>query len=81
MKAGIKCGFENVTDEVCVAAFEALSIQPWIAAGNVEMIKFCREGNTEKYGAGDFHTLTGVAPNRFGTFVKDSLRPLLNTAK
>jgi hypothetical protein len=48
MKAQISCGYENVSDEVCVAAFEALSIQPWIAAGNVEMIKFSREGGCEK---------------------------------
>ena len=80
MKAGVQCAYENVADEVAVAAFEALGLQSWLAKGNVEMLKFSRIDGFKKYGAGDFKALTGSNPKRFGDFVKESLKPLLTDA-
>lgn len=77
MKAGVQCVYENVPDSVASAAFEALGLQKWLAQGNVEMLAFIRTGGMKKYGAGDFKTLTGQNPTRFGDFVKDYLRPML----
>lgn len=44
MKAGVHCKYESVPDEVAIEAFAALGLQPWIAEGNVEMLKWFREG-------------------------------------
>jgi len=77
MKANFECQYETVSDDIAIQAFVGLGLQEWIAVGNVEMLKFIREGGMTKYGAGDFEALTGEKPMRFGAFVKDFLRPML----
>jgi len=78
MKAGHgKVDYENVDDATAVMAFEALGLQKWLAAGNVEMLAFAKKGGFKKYGAGDFKALTGQNPKRFGEFVKEHLKPML----
>ena len=60
MKAGHgQVNYQNVSDAIAVEAFEALGLQKWLAAGNVEMLAFCKKGGMKKYGAGDFKALTG----------------------
>lgn len=77
MRANIPCKYETVDDETAVAAFKMLGLQPWIAEGNVEMIKFIREGGMDSYPRGDFQEITGEKPSRFQDFVRDYLKPML----
>ncbi len=58
MKAGVACKYENVDDTIAATAFEVnpsvllptcqppqhLGLQSWIAKGNVETLKWLREG-------------------------------------
>lgn len=77
MKAGVPCIYENVPDKVAVQAFAALGLQRWIAEGNVEQLKWIREGNCDGYEKGDYKKITGLDHVRFGEFVKDFLKPML----
>lgn len=79
MKASMHCTYEHVPDEIAVEAFVAIGVQSWIAEGNIELVKFSREGGNDKYGPGDLQALTGNAPMKFGTFVKEFIKPLINS--
>lgn len=78
MKAGKQCKYESVDDETAVTAFKYLGLQEWIAEGNVEMLRFIREGGMDKYDRGDFQGITGDKPSRFQDFVRDYLKPMLD---
>ena len=58
---------------------QALGLQTWIANGNVEMLKFIREGGLKGYDKGDFEKLTGQQPIKFRNFVKNDLKPMLRS--
>merc|ERR1719231_58800 len=77
MNSGMPCTYENVDDEIVVMAFERLDLQPWLAAGNVEMLKYIREGNLADIDQGDYYKITGKRPTKFGRFVKEYLAPLI----
>eukprot|EP00040_Diaphanoeca_grandis_P018459 m.97115 g.97115 ORF g.97115 m.97115 type:complete len:311 (-) comp26947_c3_seq2:108-1040(-) len=78
MKAGQDCIFENVSDEIAALAYKALGLQEWIALGNIEMIKFVREGGAESLSDGDYKSITGESPSSFAQFVRENLKPMLN---
>jgi len=77
MKAGVDCVFENVSDDIAAFAYKALGLQEWIAVGNIEMIKFVRNGGAKDLSDGDFKAITGSDPISFGQFVKENLKPML----
>lgn len=76
MKANKGTKYFNVDDNTAEQAFEALGLQPWIAKGNVEMLRWFREGNGQDV-KNDYEEITGSAPTRFGTFIKECIKPLL----
>lgn len=78
MKAGVGVKYYDVDDATAVAAFEALGLAPWIAAGNVEMLRWFREGRGQDI-ASDYTAITGSPPTKFGEFVKNHLKPLLTS--
>jgi len=78
MKAGVGVKYHDVDDDTTVAAFEALGLQPWIAAGNVETIRWFREGNGQDIPS-DILAITGDHPTKFGDFVRVYLKPLLTS--
>ena len=57
---------------------QKLGLEEWIAKGDVETLKFIREGGLDDVGAGDVEAITGSKPRRFGEFVKDNLKPMVN---
>jgi len=77
MKAGVPCTYETVADDIAALAFEQLGLQPWIARGNVEQIKWLREGGADGEPLGDIQAITGAPATRFGDFVRDNLKPML----
>jgi len=77
MKAGVPCVYQNVDDEIVVMAFEVLGLQKWLAEGNVEMLRYIREGGLDDIEKGDFEKITGSKPAKFGDFVKTYLKPMI----
>ena len=77
MKSGVPCEYENVEDEIVVMAFTVLGLQNWLAEGNVQMLKYIREGGLDGVDKGDFEKLTGSKPAKFGDFVKSYLKPMI----
>ena len=77
LKAGVQCKYENVDDDIAVAAFEQLGLQPWIANGNVEVLTWLRSGVLAGTDTGDIQKITGAPATRFGDFVRDNLKPML----
>ena len=57
---------------------QKLGLQEWIARGDVETLKFIRSGGLDNVAKGDIEKLTGDKPRRFGDFVKDSIKPMVN---
>jgi hypothetical protein len=57
---------------------QKLGLEDWIALGDVETLKFIREGGLEGLGDGDVQALTQGPPRRFGDFVKDSIKPMVS---
>jgi len=76
MKAGVHCRYQEVDDTTTIAAFEALGLIPWIAKGNVEMLQWYREGNGLSI-TSDIPTILGRKPTKFGDFVAQYLKPML----
>lgn len=77
MKAGFACEYEHVDDEIAEIAFTRLGLQPWIAKGNVETLRFIRNGGMEETPTGDLEAITGDKPMRFGEFVKVYIKPMV----
>lgn len=77
MKAGFQCEYKSVPDEIAVLAFNKLGLQEWIAEGNVETLKFFREGGGRGMSTGDFTAITGQTQYKFATFVKEYIRPMV----
>ena len=63
MHAGLGVKYHDVDDATTVAAFEALGLLSWIAKGNVEMLKWFREGRGQDV-ASDVLAITGKAPTK-----------------
>jgi hypothetical protein len=57
---------------------QKLGLQEWIAKGDVETLKFIRSGGLDDIDKGDIEKITGDKPRRFGDFVKDSIKPMVN---
>lgn len=55
-----------------------MGLAEWIAKGDVETLKFIRSGGLDKVDKGDIEKITGDKPRRFGDFVKESIRPMVN---
>eukprot|EP00038_Savillea_parva_P008085 m.174599 g.174599 ORF g.174599 m.174599 type:complete len:314 (-) comp13855_c0_seq1:290-1231(-) len=77
MKAQVPCTYETVPDEVAAIAFQKLGLEEWVAKGDVETLKFIREGGLDDLGEGDVEYLIERKPRRFGDFVKESIKPMV----
>lgn len=77
MKAGVGCKYHDVDDATAIMAFQVLGLQPWIAEGNVETLRWHRNGNGLDYPTGDIKALTGDDATKFGDFVRDYIKPML----
>eukprot|EP00049_Salpingoeca_infusionum_P022323 m.6095 g.6095 ORF g.6095 m.6095 type:complete len:310 (+) comp5126_c0_seq2:207-1136(+) len=77
MKAGIHCSFETVPDEVVSEAYTTLGMSSWATNNAVAMYRWFREGHGIVE-SNDIETITGSKPRKFGKFVAETLKPLLN---
>ena len=56
---------------------QKLGLEEWVAKGDVETLKFIREGGLDDLGEGDVEYLIERKPRRFGDFVKESIKPMV----
>jgi uncharacterized protein YbjT (DUF2867 family) len=76
MKAGIRCSYSDVPDDVAVEALTALGISKWVAENQVAMYQWFREDNGVVQ-SNDIESILGSKPTKFGAFVASGIKPLI----